>query len=192
MFGRSKPSRTHTQRLWDELMESYGHLKLAAGHAAGGAAERVTPSYDRARDMAVRRWDETMHTLGPLYDQMREGAAHARKEKQVAKNRKRKWSLVIGLLAAGTAAGAIGAIVARRRRAAAQWDEYEPLPPIDDLGYSSGPDHPQPTGKKMTAGAASVADGVSNQAGKIADSLHEKSGRSGGSGPANPPDQSHP
>ena len=162
MFGRSKPSRTHTQQLWDELMESYGHLKLAAGHAAGGAAERVTPSYDRARDVASRRWNTTLDTFSPLYDQMREGAANARKEKQLSK--RKKWPLMIGLLAAGTAAGAVGAMVARRRRAAAQWDEYEPLPAIDDLGYGGGESTPT-AGKTVPAGAASVADGVSNQAG---------------------------
>jgi hypothetical protein len=175
VFGRSKPSRTHTQQMWDELMESYGHLKQAAGHVTGGTAERVTPSYDRARDAASRSWNTTMDTLSPLYDQIREGAINARKETQVSKEK--KWLMLVGLLAAGTAAGAIGAMVARRRRATAQWDEYEPLPAIDDLGYGTS-ESPRSTGKNMTAGAASVADSVSNKAGKVADALHEKSGKS--------------
>jgi len=186
VFDRSKPSRTHSSQLMDELVESYGHLKLAAGHAAGGAAERVTPSYDRARDTASRRWHETMDTFAPLYDQMRQGAANARKETPVSK--RKKWPMLVGLLAAGTAVGAVGAMIARRRRAATQWDEYEPLPAMDDAGYSSR-ESPPTAAKKVSAGAASVADTVSSQAGKLADTLHEKSGRGGGGGSS---DNTHP
>ena len=187
MFGRNKPSRTHTQQLWDELMESYLHLKLAAAHAAGGAAERITPSYDRARDSASRRWHTTRDAFSPLYDQMREGAATARKKNQMAKRRK-KWPVLFGLLAAGAAAGAAGAIVARRKRTAAEWDEYEPLPAMAERGYDTSESSP---GKRMTAGAASVADSVSNQAAKVADTLHEKSGR-GGTKSGGASDISHP
>ena len=39
MFGRSKPSRTHTQQMWDELMESYDHLKQAVGLGDGRAVD---------------------------------------------------------------------------------------------------------------------------------------------------------
>ena len=79
----------------------------------------------------------------------------------------------MGLLAAGAAVGAAGAIVARRRRAAAEWDDYDPMTAMDEAQY--GGEKPSP-GKKVTAGAASVADSVSSQAGKLADTLHEKSG----------------
>jgi hypothetical protein len=190
VFGRNKPSQNHRQRVLDELGESYGHLRLAAGHAADGAAERMAPSYDRARELAVRRMGTTASTLTPLYEQMMQGAAKARKENK--KVSKRKWPMLVGLLAAGATAGAAGAMVARRRRAAAQWDEYEPLPSIDDMSYR-GEGGTVGATQKVKAGAASMADSVSASAGKIAESLHEKSGpgRHGTSDPAASPDRSH-
>ena len=176
VFGR-KQQRTQTQLLMDELAESYGHLKSAAGHVAGGTAEKLTPPYDRARNAASRSWYTTKDAFAPLYVQMREGAANARKEQQVKKNR---WPVLVGLLAAGAAVGAAGAVVARRRRNAAQWDEYDPMPAVSDASYGSSTSS-SPAAKmasatdKVTASAANVADAVSTQAGKAADSLHEKS-----------------
>ena len=83
VFGR-KQQRTQTQQLMDELAESYGHLKLAAGHVAGGAAEKLTPPYDKARNAADRTaGSTTKDAFAPLYVQMREGAANARKEQEV-------------------------------------------------------------------------------------------------------------
>src|SRR5262245_11952312 len=117
----------------DELTQSYGHLKLAAAHAAGGAAERMTPTYDKARGVASRRFSTTMGTFAPFYEQVREGAANARNGKgRDMKMKRNKWPMVIGLVAAGAAAGACGAMIARRRRVAAQWDEYEPMPGIEE------------------------------------------------------------
>jgi hypothetical protein len=161
----------------DELTQSYDHLKLAAAHAAGGAAERFTPGYDRARVVASRRWNTTKGALSPLYEQIRDGAANARREQEMKRN---KWPVVIGLVAAGAAAGAAGAMIARRRRAAAQWDEYEPMPSLEESPYADT--GAKATGHRVTAGAASVADTVSSQAGKIADKMHEKARSSGTSG----------
>jgi cytoskeletal protein RodZ len=113
-----------------------------------------------------------------LYEQMREGAANARKEQQVKKNR---WPVLVGLLAAGAAVGAAGAMVARRRRTAAQWDEYDPMPAVSDASYGSPSGSSAAASKmssatdKVTTSAANVAESVSSQAGKVADSLHEKS-----------------
>jgi hypothetical protein len=160
--------RTHSEQLADELSQSYGHLKMAAAHAAGGAAERVTPGYDRARGVAGRGWNTTKGAFTPLYEQMREGAANARKEPEMKRN---KWPFVVGLVAAGAAAGAAGAMIARRRRVAAQWDEYDPVPSLEESPYG---EPKSSTSQRVTAGAASVADSVSAQAGKLADSLHEK------------------
>lgn len=186
MFVRSKPSRTQTQQLLDELAESYGHVKLAAGHVAGGAAERITPTYDKARNATSRGWIYTKDAFSPLYEQVKEGAANARKENDVGK--RNRWPGLVGLLAAGAAVGAAGAMVARRRRAAAQWDEYEPMPAIDDIGYGTdtamadtSKDRMSSATKKVTASAASVADTVSEKSGKIAETLHEKAGTSGSS-----------
>jgi hypothetical protein len=155
VFGRKEPPRTQGQQIRDELGETYAHLRLAASHAAGGAAEKLTPPYDRARFVANRGWVTTKDAFAPLYDQVRSGAANARKEYVVPEmpEKKNRWGALLGLLAAGATVGAIGAVVMRRRKAEAQWDEYD----------------------KVTAGAASVADTVSAKAGKLADSLHEKS-----------------
>jgi cytoskeletal protein RodZ len=127
---------------------------------------------------ASKRWHTTRGTLSPLYEQVRQGTTHARKDKHVPR---KKWPVLIALLAAGATVGATGAVIARRRRAAAQWDEYEPLPAIDEPSYGAGISS---ASKKVTAGAASVADSVSNQAGKLAESLHEKSARTSPASPA--------
>lgn len=173
LWSRKAP-RSHTELCKDELTQSYDHLKLAAGHAAGGAAERVGPTYDRARLMAMDRMAMTRGALTPLYEQMRQGALNARKG-EIAVVRKNRWPMLAGLLAAGAAVGAAGAIVARKRRAAAEWDEFEPLGGIEaDYGL---PEHKGSAGKKLTDGAASVAGSVSASASKIADSLHGRSAR---------------
>jgi hypothetical protein len=172
VIGRST-ARTHSEQLMDELAQSYGHLKMAAAHAAGGAAERITPGYDRARNAASRRWYTTMDAFAPLYEQVREGAANARREQHMKRN---KWPMVAGLIAAGAAVGAAGAMIARRRRVAGQWDEYEPMPSLEESPYGEA----KPSAAhRVTAGAASVADSVSSQAGKLADSLHERARPSG-------------
>jgi hypothetical protein len=173
-----KNSRTHSQQLRDELAQSYDHLRLAAAHAAGGAAEKATPTYDRARGVANRSWTTTRDAFSPLYEQMRVGAANARMER--ATQRTNRWPVLIGLLAAGAAAGAAGAVVARRRRAAAEWAEYEPLGGVD-TGYAMSESKGSTT-KRLTEGAASVADSVSAGAGKLAESLHGRSGKSAGMG----------
>ena len=178
MIGRRR-ARTHSEQLMDELTQSYGHLKMAAAHAAGGAAERFTPGYDKARNAANRRLSTTRDAFAPLYDQIREGAANARREPEMKRNR---WPMVAGLIAAGAAVGAAGAMIARRRRVAAQWDEYEPMPSLEESPY--GEAKPSAT-HRVTAGAASVADSVSSQAGKLADSLHERA-RPSGSSPGTP------
>jgi hypothetical protein len=170
VFGR-KPPRTQMEQMMNEMAESYSHLKQAAGHVAGGTAERLTPRYDRARNAASRGWSTTKGAFSPLYLQMQEGAANARREQQVSK--KNRWPALAGLLAAGAAVGAAGAMVVRRRRAASQWDEYEPLPGATDTPY--GESKVSTAASKVSAGAASVADSVSAQAGKLAGSLHEKS-----------------
>jgi hypothetical protein len=162
----------------DELAESYGHFKEAAGHVAGGAAEKITPRYDLARDVAVRGWMGAMGAFSPLVDQMREGAANARRQyEEPGRNR---WPMLVGLLAAGAAVGAAGAMIVRRRRAAAQWDEYEPVSPMGEAPYET-PSKPS-AAAKVSSGAATVAESVSTRAGKLAESLHGKSARSPESG----------
>jgi hypothetical protein len=172
----------------DEILESYGHLKQAAAHAAGASAERLTPPYDKARYVASKGWVSTKDAFAPLYETMREGARNARSkaEKDVSDNR-RTWPVLVGFLAAGAAIGAAGAMIARRRRLANQWEEYDPSAgdTLDEARASakhaseSGAGKVTAATKKVTASAAAVADTVSVQAGKLADSLHEKSGTPG-------------
>jgi hypothetical protein len=175
-------ARSHSQQVKDELTQSYEHLMLAAGHAAGGAAEMMTPPYDKARTVANRGWGTTRGALAPLYEQIRDGAANARKTNGnavvvVETKKKTRMPMLFGLLAAGAAVGAAGAIAARRRRAASEWDEYEPLGGIDSsYGMSEGKGSAT---SKLSKGAASVAGSVSSGASKLADSLHSKSGRAG-------------
>jgi hypothetical protein len=162
----------------DELSQSYGHLKMAAAHAAGGAAERITPSYDKARNVASRKMSGTTGTFAPFYEQVREGAANARRGQppMKMKAKRNKWPMVAGLVAAGAAVGAAGAMIARRRRGAAQWDDYDGMPSLEESPYGQ---EKHATTHRVTAGAASVADSVSSQAGKLADSLHERARPSG-------------
>lgn len=75
MFGRKMARETHRKQLMSELGESYGHLRRAVGHAAHGTAQRVIPTYDRARYAAKGGWNSAMRTVVPLYHQMREGAS---------------------------------------------------------------------------------------------------------------------
>jgi hypothetical protein len=75
---------------------------------------------------------------------------------------------MVGLLAAGAVVGAVGAMFARRRRTISQFHQYEPG--IDDIGF-----------------ADSAAETVSSPAGKIAETLHERTTPdSPGSGPGTP------
>jgi len=163
----------------DELAESYGHLRQAAGHMAGGAAEKVTPPYDRARNMASKSWVGTKGAFQPMVEQMRAGAANARADYEAEHAKRNRWPALVGLLAAGAAVGAAGAMVVRRRRAAAEWEEYEPIPAMGEGAYG---EHGagRSAVEKVSAGAASVAETVSSQAGKLAESLQSRSKSSAG------------
>jgi hypothetical protein len=93
---------------------------------------------------------------------------------------------LVGLLAAGAVVGAVGAMFARRRRTISQFSQYDPG--IDDIGFADSAAETGPisaTTKKVAAGAAAVAETVSSQAGRIAETLHERTTTPGsGSGPA--------
>jgi gas vesicle protein len=162
----------------DEIIESYGHLKMAAAQAAGASAEQLTPPYDKARHAATKGWVSTKDAFAPLYETMREGAknARAKAEKNVSENR-RTWPVLVGFLVAGAAIGAAAAMIARRRRLAEQWEEYEPtLDDATDTMKDAAAGKVAVATKKVAGGAAAVADSVSTQAGKLADTLHEKAG----------------
>jgi hypothetical protein len=144
VFGRRK-AKTHGQLMRAELNEGIGHLWQAAAHAAGGmgaaigpkwhtAKDHFPPGLGKARHLAAHGIDTTMAAFAPLLEAARTGAETATKKarkagkykagtKESGMSRKRT-TMLVGLLAAGAAAGAAGAMVARRRNRA-KWDEYE-------------------------------------------------------------------
>jgi hypothetical protein len=165
-----------------ELNQGVGALRRAAGHAALGTAERLTPTYDRARFAAGRGWDTTRQTLTPIYEQMREGAVGTRKGRATRRKGAQHGKLrgLASLLAAGAAVGAAGAAVARRRRAQqAEWEEYDPVTGESRYMGSRYAEEsqygPRSARDRVTAGAASMADSFSSRAGRLADTLHERS-----------------
>lgn len=176
MFGRKHAPhmQTHRQQFMNELGQSFSALRRAAGHAAQGTAERFSPTYDRARHMAGKRLESTRQTVSPMYRQMREGASNmrpmrGRRDKKEAEKHSR-MRMLRGLLVTGAAVGAASAAVARRRRQQAEWAEYEPTG-FDESRYAEG----QSPKQKVAAGAATMADTLSSRAGRIADTLHERS-----------------
>jgi hypothetical protein len=151
--------KSRSQLVKQELGQSVEHFKLAATHAARGtgasvgpkinaARDRVQPAAGRVRDAATTSWGSTLAALAPLAAAATEGARQANKDtrKAKAKNMKalqkktdkalgrkrtgRRVSRLTGLLIAGAAVGAAGAIVLRRKQQA-KWDEYDPSRPIN-------------------------------------------------------------
>jgi hypothetical protein len=118
---RRDPVKTHRRLVRKELSESLEHLRMAASYAAGGAAKALAPRFDNAKKAANEGFDSLVVVA-------RDGARTANavaqrgrakmKRKKAARARKR-WPMMVG----GTliAAGAVGALVTRRRRQP-DWD----------------------------------------------------------------------
>jgi len=143
VFGR-RQVKTHAQLMRDEMSEGFGHLWQAAAHAAGGIGATVGPKWDSTkghlparmgtmRDTATHGLDSTLAAFAPLMDAARTGAATATRKAQKARNKamkkesgmsRKRATILVGLLTAGAAAGAAGAMIARRRNRA-KWEEYE-------------------------------------------------------------------
>jgi hypothetical protein len=90
----------------------------------------------------MRGWGSTAATLAPLAAAYRVGAADAtaaalklKRKAQPGKKGKsvsnRRSGMLMGLLAAGVALGAAGAMMARKRRQ--QWSEYDPSAALDAM-----------------------------------------------------------
>jgi hypothetical protein len=176
-------TKTHRQLAKDELSESFDHLMQAATHLAGGVGKSVGPKVNAARDYmspatgkmrnsATHGWEATVAALAPLAEAARDGARQAggTARKAKAKNLKairkkenrmsrKRWPMLAGLLAAGTAVGAAGALVMRRRKRQ-QWEEYDPSRPMASTTDSA---------KSAASRAAdSVSTGAHTAAGKVA------------------------
>lgn len=132
MFRR-RQAQTHRRQMRSELMESFNHLRLAASHGASGTANLIGPRYDSARKSvkksagpSVRKANRvTAAAVMPLAIAVgrnaRKGKAKVMREQQST----RRWPMMLGgLLAAGAAVGAVGAVIARRRANRDQWEEY--------------------------------------------------------------------
>jgi hypothetical protein len=150
MFRR-RQAKTQGRLMREELGESFEHLRLAVGHATGGAANLVGPRYDSARRSVKpgigKANRATAATVVPLALAARSGVrtglrGTARQAEQAAKAarkgalkgkaklmreepRMRRWPMLLGgLIAAGAVAGVAGTIIARRRANRDQWEEY--------------------------------------------------------------------
>jgi hypothetical protein len=139
MFGISRKTRGQLMR--SELGESWDHFLQAASHAANGVGSSVGPGAAKMRGLATRGAGTTAAAFAPLAAAYKEGAADALKLSAKARKAKkgkrmssnRKTGMLVGLLAAGVAVGAAGALVMRRRKKQ-QWSEYD----SGNLGFESG------------------------------------------------------
>jgi len=181
VFGR-RQVKTHSQLMRDELSEGFGHLWQAAAHAAGGVGATVGPKWDSAkghlphragkmRDVAAHGLDSTMAAFAPLFEAARTGAMNATRKAQKAGKKARKresgmarkrTTILVGLLTAGAAAGAAGAIIARRRNRA-KWEEYEAQGINAARGYA----------KSALDSTRNAADKGAQRVGQAADSAAE-------------------
>jgi hypothetical protein len=142
--------RTRSQQVKAELGESFDHFMQAATHAAGGVGATMGPKaadgMHRVKESASHGWESTIAAFAPLAAAAAEGAREAgrttkragrkarrtgatkmravspTKESRMSRNR---WPMLAGMLAAGAAVGAAGALVMRRRKQQ-QWQEYDP------------------------------------------------------------------
>jgi hypothetical protein len=178
VFGRknARQAHNHRQQFMSEFGEGVGALRRAAGHLAQGTAESLSPTYDRARDIAGRGMESTRRSISPMYRQMRQGPMSMRSMRRLQKEatKRSRMRMLRGLLVTGAAVGAASAAVARRRRQQAEWAEYGPTG-TDESRYAESAYGQRSAKQKVAAGAASMADSLSDRAGRIADNLHERS-----------------
>jgi hypothetical protein len=150
MFRR-RQAKTQGRLMREELGESFEHLRLAVGHATGGADTLVRPRIDQAKRSVkpgVRKANRaTAAAVVPLALAARSGVRSGlsggrRQAEQAAKAarkgalkgkaklmreepRMKRWPMVLGgLLAAGAVIGTAGTVIARRRANRDQWEEY--------------------------------------------------------------------
>jgi hypothetical protein len=175
-----------------ELGESIDHLKQAAAHAAGGLGESVGPRVAAVRvyvkpanvkQAASHGWVSTMAAFTPIAAAARDGAMAAQKaqakqmkkwKKELSMSRSKpkpsrsRWPALVGLLAAGTAVGAAGAAVMRRRRRM-QWDEYDATQALEGMETARGSS--DRTMDKASAGVGKAMDATARAADKAADNV---------------------
>ena len=187
MFRR-RQAQTHRRQMRNELMESLAHLRLAASHGASGTASYLGPRYDSARKSVTRSGGgvrkankATAAAVMPLAlaigRNARKGKAKVMRQQQST----RRWPMMLGgLLAAGAAIGAAGAVIARRRANRDQWEEYGSVRSTDGSRTDS-----------MIESAKSTLDTGRDKVQSLAESAKERAAEmtgssSRGSAPASP------
>lgn len=190
-IGRRK---NHAELARKELNESLDHFMQAATHAAGGmgatvgprvntAREFVTPTAGRMKNAASQGWESTVSAFAPLASAAKDGArsagdvarkAKSRNKKEQAEGRKR-WSVLAGMLAAGAAVGAAGALIVRRRKQ--RWEEYDPAHALEAMRDEADSTVDSATeSMDRTAGkAATTADEMAAEASGTLDAAKDKS-----------------
>jgi hypothetical protein len=191
---RRRSAKSRARLAKEELGESFEHLMQAATHVAGGvgatvgpkvsaAREYVSPATGKVRDTASHGWETTMAALAPLAAAARDGAKDgSRKARRAARKAKgkgyraigkkenrmsrKRWPMLAGLLAAGAAVGAAGALVRRRRKK--QWQEYDPSRSLESTA-GSAKSAAHRVADKVSAGAHSAAAKISGTAETAAD-----------------------
>lgn len=135
MFSLGLRRRTHGQIARAELGESFDHFRQAATHAATGMGETLEPLAAAAAANARQAGDAARRAKAKNLT-----AINKKKESRMSRKR---WPMLAGLLAAGAAVGAVGALVMRRRRQH-EWEEYDPTQALespadapDDVLYSA-------------------------------------------------------
>lgn len=162
-----------------ELGESWDHFLAAATHAANGVGHTVGPRAIKLRGAASTGWASTASALAPLAVAYREGAADAtaaalKVRKKVEKGKKgkpvsnRRSGMLFGLLAAGVALGAAGALVVRRRRQQ-QWSEYDPTGALDSMSADA-----RSMAEKTAGKSGSTMDRLTHRTSKAMDKTADK------------------
>jgi hypothetical protein len=136
---RRRQVKNHTRLAKDELNESFGHLRMAAAHAADGAAGALAPRVDAARKAVKptvkKARGKAQDSVDSLFTvaaaKSRDAQRMAQKGRKQAmakmgkKQKSRRWPMVLGgLLATGVAAGA-ASVLMKKRRSDQPWDEYD-------------------------------------------------------------------
>jgi hypothetical protein len=133
---RRRQVKTHTRLAREELTEGFGHLRMAAAHAADGAAGALAPRVDAARKAVKPGITKASGAVVGMALMAPAGAkrlARRGKKKETGMAGKR-WPMMIGgLLATGVAVGAASAML-RRRRSRNAWDEYGSTRTSSDTG----------------------------------------------------------
>ncbi|HEY3008035.1 MAG TPA: hypothetical protein VGJ63_08215 [Micromonosporaceae bacterium] len=201
MLGIGRRKR-HAKLARKELNESLDHFMRAATHAAGGmgatvgpkvnaAREYVTPTAGRMRNAASHGWESTVAAFAPVASAARDGARSAgemavraksrnRRQQEAEMGRKRR-SVWAGMLAAGAAVGAAGALIMRRRKQ--RWEEYDPAQALEAMRDDADPmidstresvDRAADTGASAVGKASTMAESAKDQASSTAGTVKER------------------